>query len=127
MSEEVLNNNAEEVEKMVDDTLDDMTNTSVENVYRLKKPVMYNGSEITELSFDFEKLTGADALNIEEQLAAKGKPPYAGAINDANYLILMAARACTTPVGADFFNRVSIVDFERIKNRARFFLIRPSL
>lgn len=127
MSEEVLNNNAEDVEKIVDETLDDMTNTSVENVYRLKKSVMYNGSEITELSFDFEKLTGADALNIEEQLAAKGKLPYAGAVNDANYLILMAAKACTTPVGADFFNRISIVDFERIKSRARFFLLRPSL
>ena len=47
---------------------------------------------------------------------------YYGAINDANYLILMAVKACTKPVGRDFFNKISIVDFERIKNRARFFL-----
>ena len=113
----------EDVEKLVEDELNDMTNTSADNVFHLKKPVLYNGEEISELSFDFDKLTGADALNIEEQLASRGKTAYAGAINDANYLILMAAKACTKPVGMDFFNRVSIVDFERIKNRARFFLM----
>ena len=47
---------------------------------------------------------------------------YYGAINDANYLILMAVKACTKTVGRDFFNKISIIDFERIKNRARFFL-----
>ena len=112
----------ENVDELLEESLNDMMNTSTENVLHLKKPILYNGEEIAELSFDFDKLTGADALNIEEQLAARGKTMYAGAINDANYLILMAAKACTKPVGMDFFNRVSIIDFERIKNRARFFL-----
>lgn len=111
------------IDEMVEKELDDMTNTSTESVYHLKKPVLYNGEEISELSFDFESLTGADALNIEEQLASRGKVMYSSAINDANYLILMAAKACTKSVGQDFFNRISIVDFERIKNRARFFLM----
>ncbi len=119
--------NAEAIQEENDDVivesaLNDMTDTSTENVLHLKKPILYNGEEISELSFDFDKLTGADALNIEEQLIARGKTMYYGALNDANYLILMAAKACTKPVGADFFNRISIVDFERIKNRARFFL-----
>lgn len=121
MPKETINTSEEDVEKIVDSTFDDMTDT--DSVYHLKKSVLYNGEEITELSFDFDRLTGADALNIEEQLAAQGKTAYAGAVNDANYLILMAAKACTTPVGADFFKRISIVDFERIKNRSRFFLL----
>lgn len=126
MAKEIVNTEVTEeddVEKLVENELNDMINTSADNVYHLKKPVLYNGEEVSELSFDFDKLTGADALNIEEQLASRGKTVYAGAINDANYLILMAAKACTKPLGADFFNRISIVDFERIKNRARFFLM----
>lgn len=112
----------ESLDELVEKELSSMENTSVENVLHLTKPVLYNGEEVTGLAFDFDKLTGADALNIEEELAARGKAMYFGAINDANYLIRMAAKACTKPVGMDFFNKVSIIDFERIKNRARFFL-----
>lgn len=112
----------ENMDELVENELEDMTNTSVENILHLTKPVLYNGEEVTELAFDFDKLTGADALNIEEELSSRGKPMYFGAINDANYLIRMAAKACTKPVGMDFFNKVPIIDFERIKNRARFFL-----
>lgn len=115
-------NNTENMDELVDTELSAMTDTSVENVLYLTKPVLYNGEEVTELAFDFDKLTGADALNIEEELVSRGKTLYYGAINDANYLILMAAKACTKPIGKDFFNKISIVDFERIKNRARFFL-----
>jgi len=110
----------ENMDELVEKELATMENTSVENVLHLTKPVMYNGEEVTELAFDFDKLTGADALNIEEELVSRGKTMYYGAINDANYLILMAVKACTKPVGRDFFNKISIVDFERIKNRARF-------
>ena len=109
----------ENMDELVEKELATMENTSVENVLHLTKTVMYNGEEVTELAFDFDKLTGADALNIEEELVSRGKTMYYG---DANYLILMAAKACTKPVGRDFFNKISIIDFERIKNRARFFL-----
>ena len=112
----------ENMDELVENELEDMTNTSVENILHLTKPVMYNGEEVYELAFDFDKLTGADALNIEEELVSRGKTMYYGAINDANYLIRMAAKACTKPVGVDFFYKISIIDFERIKNRARFFL-----
>lgn len=112
----------ENMDELVEKELATMENTSVENVLHLTKTVMYNGEEVTELAFDFDKLTGADALNIEEELVSHGKTMYYGAINDANYLIRMAAKACTKPVGVDFFYKISIIDFERIKNRARFFL-----
>ena len=112
----------ENMDELVEKELATMENTSVENVLHLTKTVMYNGEEVTELAFDFDKLPGADALNIEEELVSRGKTMYYGAINDANYLIRMAAKACTKPVGVDFFYKISIIDFERIKNRARFFL-----
>ena len=82
----------ENMDELVENELEDMTNTSVENILHLTKPVMYNGEEITELAFDFDKLTGADALNIEEELVSRGKTMYYGAINDANYLIIWRSR-----------------------------------
>ena len=62
----------ENMDELVENELEDMTNTSVENILHLTKPVMYNGEEVTELAFDFDKLTGADALNIEEELVVRG-------------------------------------------------------
>ena len=58
----------ENMDELVEKELATMENTSVENVLHLTKTVMYNGEEVTELAFDFDKLTGADALNIEEEL-----------------------------------------------------------
>ena len=119
---DVESEKAENIDELVEKELATMEDTSVENVLHLTRPVLYNGEEVTELAFDFDRLTGADALNIEEELVMLRKPMYFGAINDVNYLIRMAAKACTKPVGMDFFNKVPITDFERIKNRARFFL-----
>lgn len=95
----------ENMDELVENELEDMTNTSVENILHLTKPVMYNGEEVTELAFDFDKLTGADALNIEEELVSRGKTMYYGAINDANYLILMAVKACTSLSAGIFSTR----------------------
>ena len=76
---------------------------------------------MAKTNVDLEKTENMDEL-VENVLVSRGKTMYYGAINDANYLILMAVKACTKTVGRDFFNKISIVDFERIKNRARFFL-----
>ncbi len=113
----------ESMDELVEKEFAKMADTSVENVLRLSKPVLYNGEEITELSFDFDSLTGADALNIEEELGMLRKPMYFGAVNDGNYLIRVAARACTKPVGVDFFYKIPIKDFDQARNRARFFLL----
>ena len=89
----------------------------------LKKPIVYNEKEYSELTFDFEKLTGNDALNIEDELNAVGKmaivPVFSG-----EYLIRMAAKACTEPVGADFFKLLPIRDYNRIRSHARSFLLK---
>lgn len=108
------------VSEQVEDTMEEMTFDS--KPLMLKKPVMYNGKEIREISFDFDKLTGADALNIDSELRSMGKPVNVAAM-DADYLIRMARNACDKAVGIDFFRQISIVDFNKIIGRARFFLL----
>ncbi len=90
---------------------------------KLERPVTYNGEEYTELDFDFDKLTGADCNNIDEELQAMGKVALVESASGP-YLIRLAARACTTPIGAEFFNGVSAADYIAIKGRARSFLLR---
>lgn len=90
---------------------------------KLSKPITYNGVEYNELTFNFGKLTGADALNIEDELIAKGKPVFMNETANAQYLILLAARACEEHIGSDAFKPMSIIDFNRIKNKARLFLL----
>ena len=90
---------------------------------KLKKPVKYNNKEYTELSFDFDKLTGMDGLAIEEELQMLGKAVIVPTLSGP-YLVRMAARACTEKIGADIFNYLSLKDFNRIRDTARSFLLR---
>lgn len=117
----------EEENKAVDDAAEKIRNDVMtpDGVWKCKlsKPITYDGVEYSELTFNFGKLTGADALNIEDELAAKGKPVFMAETANAQYLILMAARACDQNIDANAFNPMSIVDFNRIKNKARLFLL----
>ena len=88
-----------------------------------KKPVEYNGEKYTELTFDFESLTGKDGLEIENELAARGKPLVIPAFS-GEYLVRMAAKACSAPIGYDFFDIISLRDFNKIRSAARSFLLR---
>lgn len=93
----------------------------------LRKPVKYAGNEYTELSFDFDKLTGQDSLNIEGELASLGKSSMPSAIN-SEYLIRIAAKACTSNVGSDIFTSyMSLLDHMEVTKMARNFLLRGVL
>ena len=87
-----------------------------------KKPVKYNNKEYAKLSFDFDKLTGLDGLAIEEELQMMNKAVIVPALS-GDYLVRMAARACTERIGADIFNYMSLKDYNRIRSAARSFLI----
>ncbi len=87
-----------------------------------KKPVRYNDKEYTKLAFDFDKLTGMDGLAIEEELQMLNKAVIVPALS-GEYLIRMAARACTERVGADIFNYMSLKDYNRVRSAARSFLL----
>ena len=64
-------------------------------VHKLKKPFTFEGCTIEELSFDFDRLTGNDSLAIEDELQSMNKPVIVPTFS-GQYLIRMAARACTT-------------------------------
>ncbi len=96
--------------------------TNVQTII-LRKPVKYAGKEYTELSFDFDKLTGQDSLDIERELTSLGKTSVPTAIN-SEYLIRIAARACTSSVGADIFSPyMSLFDHLKVLKMARDFLL----
>lgn len=88
-----------------------------------KKPFTYMGSTYTQLTFDFDAMTGKDSLAIEHELSAKGVNVLAPAFS-VDYIVRFAARACTTRIGADAFDSMSIGDFNKIRARTRGFLLK---
>ena len=50
-------------------------------VFKFKKPFEYEGKTYNELKFDFNGLTGADSINIEAELQAKGVAIFAPAFS----------------------------------------------
>lgn len=97
-------------------------NLNLQTIF-LRKPVKYAGKEYTELAFDFDKLTGQDSLNVERELASLGKTSMPTAIN-SEYLIRIAAKACTENIGSDIFTSyMSMFDHLKVIKMARDFLL----
>ncbi len=93
-------------------------------------PFECRGTSYEQLTFDFGRLTGADHLEIENELLMRGKtlviPEYTG-----EFLLGMAVRACTErrPDGKHVldimaFKAMPMRDFQVICKRARSFLLR---
>ena len=91
-------------------------------VFTFKKPFEHEGKKYTELKFDFNSLTGADSINIEAELQAKGVAIFAPAFS-APYLVRMCARACTEKVDYKFFEAMRLKDYVTIRSKARNFLL----
>lgn len=104
--------------------------------HKFKKPVTIEGCTIAELTFDFSKLTGADSLAIEDELQTLNKPVIVPTFS-GQYLTRVAARACTTAlitpdgrerrIGADAIMALPISDYNRIRSKARSFLLASEL
>ncbi len=92
-------------------------------VFKKPKLFEYDGKKYEELSFDFEKLTGRDSLDIESELQRLGRalvvPAFSG-----EYLIRMASKACEQPIGSDGFEQMALSDFNKIRGAARSFLLK---
>lgn len=86
----------------------------------LAKPIEYDGKIYTELSFDFDKLTGKDSLDVERELQAIGRPVVVRSLS-GDYLVRMSARACTAKVGHDIFEMMSVKDYAKITNASKRF------
>lgn len=89
---------------------------------KFKKPFSYEGVEYDELQFDFNSLTGRDSLDIERELNRIGQqlavPAFSG-----EFIIRMAAKACTAPIGSDAMQYMSMKDWHRLRAHARNFLM----
>lgn len=92
----------------------------------LRKPFTYEEHTFEELTFDWNRLTGEDALAIEDEVQALNKavivPVFSG-----EFLVRMAARACVERIGQDVLRALPIADFNKVRNAARSFLLKSEL
>jgi len=102
--------------------LEDAKNSDTSYKHKFKKPLMHDGEEINEVSFDFDSLTGLDAIGIEAELALKGKAVVAPEFS-TDYLILMAVKVSSPKIGLDAFKRMGMRDYNKIRGVARSFLL----
>ena len=86
------------------------------------KPFTWEGKTYESLTFDFSGLTGEDSLAIENEMLSLGKalivPEFSG-----EYLLRMAARACRENIGTDALKHLPMFHYNRIRSRARSFLL----
>lgn len=87
---------------------------------QLKKCLTHKGEELRELDIPLENLTGADLIDVEQQLFRSGKvalmPDYSKV-----YLIRVAARAARIPV--EVLEQLSARDFTIVTNKVQNFLM----
>jgi hypothetical protein len=94
--------------------------------HKFHTPYEYQGKIYDELIFDWGKLTGEDGLAIENEMQQIGKPVIAPTFS-GEYLIRLAAKACTEKIGSDAFRRMPISDYNKIRSAARSFLLKSEL
>ena len=96
--------------------------TALKFTFHLLTPIEYEGKTYKELKFDFSEISGADSLNIEAELNAKGivviSPSY-----QTPYLLRVCTRACSEPIDVDLLTKFKLRDFLALRNKARNFLM----
>ena len=90
----------------------------------LKRPIERIGTVYKELHFDFEKLTGKDSLEVEDEIEKTTHLTVVAPALNLEYLIRISARACDEPIGRDDILNMGLSDFNHIRNMARNFMLR---
>lgn len=85
-----------------------------------KKPFEYEGQTYTELTFNFERLSGRDMVSIETEMQMANEYALAPEIS-RSFQGKMAAKAAG--IGSDVLEAMPLKDFNKITNAARSFLI----
>ena len=111
-------------ENRIDKIVKEATSVHGKWTYELSTPIKYEENEYKSLTFNFENLTGKEALEIEDELAMSGKPVFMNETANARYLMHVALRACEERIDFETLKELNIYDFNRIKNQARLFLLR---
>jgi|GEM_PF-810790 len=91
--------------------------------HTFKSPLDYMGKKFDELTFNWAKLTGRDALAITAEMAALGKATTLPAFS-VEYQVRMAVKACTVKLGSDAFDTMPLRDFNKITGAAQSFLLK---
>jgi len=94
------------------------------------RPFTYQGRTFERMNFDWSVLTGEDSAKVKRELAQKRENVSVEVFSD-NYLIAMAARACTNrdaggmrTVSAATLEALPVCEYLRIRNGIRDFLLR---
>lgn len=88
--------------------------------HAFKRPFEYGGTTYTELTFNFERLTGRDMVSIETEMQMANEYALAPEIS-RNFQSKMAAKAAG--IGSDVMDAMPLPEFNRITNAARDFLL----
>ena len=134
MSTKKENTPVVETEPVVDEQEYEIAMKEAENspntyTHEFSTPFSFEGESFDELSFDFGALTAMDSLAIEAELQATGRPVLVPEFS-GDYLLRMAMRACTNrtskgmKLGIDFFQRLPLAAYVKIRSKARSFLLR---
>lgn len=87
-------------------------------------PFTYGENTYEKMTFNFGKLTGSDCLAIEAELQMLGKALIVPEIS-GEFLVRMAAKAAG--IGADVLMAMPLYDYNRIRGKARSFLLKSGL
>ena len=112
--------------EITQEQLDAMKGTEDFGAYthEFKNGIKYNDKTFKSLTFNFDKLTGNDALAISRELTSNGMAIIPVPAMEPEYLIRVCARACEEPIGHDAFLNMPLKDYSTITARARSFLLR---
>ena len=88
--------------------------------HKFKESCTINGKSHDTLDFNFNKLTGRDMINIENEMIALQEFALAPEISRA-FQAKMAAKAAG--IGSDILESMPLTDFNKITNVARDFLL----
>lgn len=112
-----------------EDSTEDMIAEIPSNVLRLDPPVIFEGETVSELEFDFSKLTAADSLAIEREVFDQTGRAVLVASISGDYMLRAAARACISRredgkrrFGLDFFMALPLSAYMRLRTMVRNFM-----
>lgn len=88
-------------------------------IHQLSKPIMIADEEFKTLEFRFNQLTGADIEAIEEELQDQNRYVLSPEISSA-FQTILAAKAAGIP--SFIIRDLPVIDYMKIKNKARDFL-----
>lgn len=93
--------------------------------HKFKKPFLWQGKEHATMHFDFEDLTGGDMIAIEKELAITEGVTVITPTMSGPFLVAMSAKAAG--IGYDMMTAMPIFEANRIRAKARNFLLSSEL